>query len=91
MSEEQRFGDGQDNYLQGMQQAAEAARQFGSAAGSAGASGAAAGEAAANAAAATVKAGVETGKAVQMMRPVLRQAPMGSRSVRRMVAPAHPV
>lgn len=64
MSEEQRFGDGQDNYLQGMQQAAEAARQFGSAAGSAGASGAAAGEAAANAAAATVKAGVETGKAV---------------------------
>ena len=64
MSEEQRFGDGQDNYLQGMQQAAEAARQFGSAAGSAGSSGAAAGEAAANAAAATVKAGVETGKAV---------------------------
>lgn len=64
MSEEQRFGDGQDNYLQGMQKAAEAARQFGSAAGSAGTSGAAAGEAAANAAAATVKAGVETGKAV---------------------------
>ena len=27
MSEEQRFGDGQDNYLQGMRQAAEAARQ----------------------------------------------------------------
>ena len=64
MSEEQRFGDGQDNYLQGMQQAAEAARQFGGAAGSAGASGAAAGEAASNAAAATVKGGVETGKAV---------------------------
>ena len=37
MSEEQRFGDGQDNYLQGMRQAAEAARQFGSAAGGAGA------------------------------------------------------
>ena len=33
MSEEQRFGDGQDNYLQGMRQASEAARQFGSAAG----------------------------------------------------------
>ena len=69
MSEEQRFGDGQDNYLQGMQQAAEAARQFGAGAGSAStsgaaASGAAAGEAAANAAAATVKAGVEAGKAV---------------------------
>ena len=67
MSEEQRFGDGQDNYLQGMRQAAEAARQFGSAAGGAGAAGAAgsaAGEAAANAAAATVKAGVEAGKAV---------------------------
>ena len=27
MSEEQRFGDGQDNYLQGMRQAAEAARE----------------------------------------------------------------
>ena len=67
MSEKQRFGDGQDNYLQGMRQAAEAARQFGSAAGGAGAAGAAgsaAGEAAANAAAATVKAGVEAGKAV---------------------------
>ena len=37
LSEEQRFGDGQDNYLQGMRQAAEAARQFGSAAGGAGA------------------------------------------------------
>ena len=52
-----------------MQQAAEAARQFGAGAGSAStsgaaASGAAAGEAAANAAAATVKAGVEAGKAV---------------------------
>ena len=64
MSEEQRFGDGQDNYLQGIQQAAEAARQFGAGAGNAGAAGAAAGEAAANAAAATVKAGVEAGKAV---------------------------
>ena len=61
MSEEQRFGDGQDNYLQGMRQAAEAARQFGSAAGAAGAAGSAAGEAATNAAAATVKAGVEAG------------------------------
>ena len=41
MSEEQqRFGDGQDNYLQGMRQAAEAARQFGSAAGGSGAAGA---------------------------------------------------
>ena len=49
MSDEQRFGEGQDNYLQGMRQAAEAARQFGSAAGTAGATGAAAGEAAANA------------------------------------------
>ena len=47
-----------------MRQAAEAARQFGSAAGTAGATGAAAGEAAANAAAATVQAGVEGGKAV---------------------------
>ena len=48
MSDEQRFGDGQDNYLQGMRQAAEAVRQFGSAAGAAGAAGTAAGEAAAN-------------------------------------------
>lgn len=64
MSDEQRFGEGQDNYLQGMRQAAEAARQFGSAAGTAGATGAAAGEAAANAAAATVQAGIEGGKAV---------------------------
>ena len=63
MSDEQRFGDGQDNYLQGMRQAAEAVRQFGSAAGAAGAAGTAAGEAAANAAAATVQAGVEGGKA----------------------------
>ena len=63
MSDEQRFGDGQDNYLQGMRQAAEAARQFGSTAGTAGAAGTAAGEAAANAAAATVQAGVEGGKA----------------------------
>ena len=61
MSDEQRFGDGQDNYLQGMRQAAEAVRQFGSAAGAAGAAGTAAGEAAANAAAATVQAGVEGG------------------------------
>ena len=29
MSDEQRFGDGQDNYLQGMRQAAEAVRQRG--------------------------------------------------------------
>ena len=43
MSDEQRFGDGQDNYLQGMRQAAEAVRQFGSAAGAAGAAGTAAG------------------------------------------------
>ena len=67
MSDEQRFGDGQDNYLQGAQKAAEAAQKFGSAAGSASsaASGAAAaGEATANAAAATVQAGVEGGKAV---------------------------
>ena len=64
MSEEQRFGDGQDNYLQGMKQAADAAKQFGAAAGGAGAAGSAAGEAAANAAAATVKAGAEAGKAV---------------------------
>lgn len=63
MSDEQRFGDGQDNYLQGMRQAAEAVRQFGSAAGAAGAAGTAAGEAAANTAAATVQAGVEGGKA----------------------------
>lgn len=64
MSEEQRFGDGQDNYLQGMKQAADAAKQFGAAAGGTGAAGSAAGEAAANAAAATVKAGAEAGKAV---------------------------
>lgn len=63
MSDEQRFDDGQDNYLQGMRQAAEAVRQFGSAAGAAGAAGTAAGEAAANTAAATVQAGVEGGKA----------------------------
>ncbi len=55
--EEQRFGDGQDNYLRGAQKAADAVRQFGNA------SAQAAGEATANAAAATVKAGVEGGKA----------------------------
>lgn len=58
MSDEQQFGDGQDNYLQGMQKAAEAAQKAGSAAGTA-----AAGEATANAAAATVQAGMEGGKA----------------------------
>lgn len=59
MSEnQQQFGDGQDNYLQGAQKAAEAAGKLG------GASAHAAGEATANAAAATVKAGVEGGKAV---------------------------
>lgn len=55
--EEQRFGDGQDDYLRGAQKAADAVRQFGNA------SAQAAGEATANAAAATVKAGVEGGKA----------------------------
>ena len=63
MPDEQRFGEGQDNYLQGIQNAAEAARNagIGSAAGSAGA---AAGEAAANASAAAVQTGIEGGKAV---------------------------
>ena len=64
MSDEQRFGDGQDNYLQGIRSAAEAAKQAGSAAGSAGV---AAGEATANAAAATVQAGVEAGKAASQI------------------------
>lgn len=54
---EQRFGDGQDDYLRGAQKAAEAARKFSAA------SARAAGEATANAAAATVKAGIEGGKA----------------------------
>ena len=56
--EQQQFGDGQDNYLQGAQKIAEAAKQAGSAAAAK-----AAGEATANAAAATVKASVEGGKA----------------------------
>ena len=58
MSEDQQqFGEGQDNYLQGARKAAEAAKQF------SGGAAHAAGEATANAAAATVKAGVESGKA----------------------------
>ncbi|WP_417051425.1 peptidoglycan endopeptidase [Dysosmobacter welbionis] len=60
MSDDRQFGEGQDNYLQGIRSAAEAAKQAGSAAGSVGT---AAGEATANAAAATVQAGMETGKA----------------------------
>ena len=49
--EQQRFGDGQDNYLHGAQKLAEAAKQARSASAAS-----AAGEAAANAAAATVAA-----------------------------------
>lgn len=60
MSDEQRFGDGQDNYLHGAQKAAEAAQKV---AGAAGGTASAAGEATANAAAATIQAGVQTGKA----------------------------
>lgn len=61
--QQQRFGDGQDDYLKGAQKAAEAARKAGTAsAKSAGA--AAAGEATANAAGAAVQAGVQGGKAV---------------------------
>lgn len=56
--DQQQFGEGQDNFGQGIQKAAEAAKQL------SGASAHAAGEATANAAAATVKAGVEGGKAV---------------------------
>ncbi|MDO4269546.1 MAG: NlpC/P60 family protein [Eubacteriales bacterium] len=63
MYDEQRFGDGQDNYLQGAQKAAEAAQKVGSAAGAAGSTATAAGEATANAAAATVQASAQTGKA----------------------------
>ena len=59
--DQQQFGDGQDNYLQGAQKLAEAAKRAGAASGKAAAT--AAGEAAANAAAASVKAGVEGGKA----------------------------
>ena len=50
--DQQQFGDGQDNYLQGAQKLAEAAKQAGAASGKAAAT--AAGEAAANAAAASV-------------------------------------
>lgn len=57
VDDEQRFGDGQDDYVRGAQKAAEAVKQFGAA------SAQTAGEATANAAAATVKAGVEGGKA----------------------------
>ena len=63
MSDEQRFGDGQDNYLQGAQKAAEAAQKVSSAAGTSGSTATAAGEATANAAAATVQTSVQTGKA----------------------------
>ena len=63
MSDQQRFGDGQDNYAHGAQQAMNAAKQFGGSTGSA-ASGAAAESAAANSAGAAVKAGMEGGKAV---------------------------
>ena len=57
MSEEQqRFGDGQDNYLQGAQKGMQAAKQAAAVGKTA--------EAGANAAAATVQGSVETGKAV---------------------------
>lgn len=56
--DQQQFGDGQDNYMQGAQRIAEAAKQAGSISAAS-----AAGEAAANTAAATVKASVEGGKA----------------------------
>ena len=60
--DQQRFGDGQDDYLKGAQKAAEAARKAGgTAAKTAGT--AAAGEATANAAAAVTQAGAEAGKA----------------------------
>lgn len=60
--QEQKFGDGSDNYGQAAQQMAKAAKQAGqNAAKQAATKGA---EATANAAAATVKAGVESGKAV---------------------------
>jgi len=60
--QQQRFGDGQDDYLNGAQKAAEAARKAGAAsAKTAGA--AAAGEATANAAGAAVQAGMQGGKA----------------------------
>ena len=56
MSEEQqRFGDGQDNYLQGAQKGMQAAKQAAAVGKTA--------EAGANAAAATVQGSVETGKA----------------------------
>ena len=56
MSEEQqRFGDGQDNYLQGVQKGMQAAKQAAAVGKTA--------EAGANAAAATVQGSVETGKA----------------------------
>lgn len=57
--EERQLGDGQDNYLQGAQKAAEAAQQFGAAGRAAGAGA----EATANASAAAVQASVEGGKA----------------------------
>ena len=53
--EQQRFGDGQDNFLQGAQKGVQAARDA--------AAGSKAAEAGANAAAATVQSGAETGKA----------------------------
>lgn len=60
--EQQRFGDGQDDYLKGAQKAAEAAKKAGAASAKSAGS-AAAGEATANAAAAVTKAGVTGGKA----------------------------
>lgn len=59
--EQQHLGEGQDDYLNGAQKAAEAVRNAGTA--SARYAGAMAGEAVANAAAATARAGVQSGKA----------------------------
>lgn len=60
--EQQRFGDGQDDYLKGAQKVTEAARKAGAASAKSAGS-AAAREATANAAAAVTKAGVTGGKA----------------------------
>ena len=59
--DQQQFGDGQDNYLQGAQKLGEAAKRAGAASGKGAAT--AAGEATANAAAASMRAGIEGGKA----------------------------
>ena len=91
MSEEQRFGDGQDNYLQGMKQAADAAKQFGAAAGGAGALALLRERLRLMRLRRQSRRGQRPEKRCQELQQALRSRPVGRRPVSCMVAQAYPV